>query len=516
MSLRWQYQSISKPVFVPVPPEVNVGWLRALSEPVRAAPVVTALLGTFLSVDPTALIAAEDPTLPKWQRQLSEPVRTIPPVEPGLVVRGPDPSEIPPPAGVFLEWWRPLDEPTRLPPALVQEGTSVVDADQLTQPEDPTLPKWHRPLTEPVWTTPPVEPGIVVRAPDESEFDEGPPDLPLGPFPTVETQGDLATSHAPNIETIRNTLPTDLPNIDWLRQPVIPQGPTAPASAPNYLKPPEVPVPSFDWFLDPVSPPTSLPAIPPFYTTDRLKPALLEYDWHHPTEEPVFEAPRLVQEGTSVVDADQLTQPEDPTLPKWHRPLSEPLFDVAPVEPGLFVRGPDPSEIPTPTGVFLEWWRPISEPIRALPALVQEGAVLVDADLLTQPEDPTLSKWWQPASEPVRLPDPAASLFGFSFHPAPIVAAPLPEFGWFHPTEEPVFRGPTVDPGFLGFSIRGQDESEFAIGIERARSVSIHRTIDHNAADTVEVVVQVMEGGGTLRLVVGGSAIRIRGPEPPA
>ena len=120
--------------------------------------------------------------------------------------------------------------------------------------------------------------------------------------------------------------------------------------------------------------------------------------WFAGVNQPYRVRQPLLLEGSRVVDAKQLTQPERTTPDKWYQETAKPLFRL----PVLVPEGNFAIDATSPKVPIDRWHRPIENPRWGLPQnQFLYPALTIDTLQLTQAERSTVDKWWQETARPI-------------------------------------------------------------------------------------------------------------------
>lgn len=348
----WQYpsQSTIDPISLagPVAEPDNQQWWRLTNEPVREIPRP---LDTGIFVfDPSTIGDAENIFPEEFWVQRPEWFHHLRPVDEGLFVT--DPHELG--SQEFVgpeEFWRQTEEPVRQIPRPVDEGYWAIDQENLGTPEfvGPEEFRAHNP--EWIAAVPrPVDTGIWII--------------------DLHTLGDAEFISVEEFwvqrpEWIKHLRPTDegLFVIDPI----------------GLSKPFDIDPPSATWSV--------IYRIqmqyPSLATMDPVTPVAEEVDsehwWRQPSE-PVFEI--KTPEGLFVIDLQTIGDQEFVSPEEFVAHNPDWLVHLRLVDEGLFISDTEMIGIESE----LEFWRPISEPVREILRPVDEGLWIIDLESLGQQE----------------------------------------------------------------------------------------------------------------------------------
>lgn len=184
------------------------------------------------------------------------------------------------------------------------------------------------------------------------------------------------------------------------------------------------------------------------YALTQAEDATNEAKWHQGWSQPYLTTTArsrvaLIASG-GVIDPTALTQPEELDESKWHQPWSEPIrLDLraarlkAAYQQAATI---DPYALTQAEAVLeSKWHQPWSEPRRS--KYERYLATPAQQFFEFEPEPPDLEtvEWYQPLSEPVRLKPRLIT----GAQPAFVIGAPpIVSFSWYHPLGEPVREKP--------------------------------------------------------------------------
>lgn len=416
----------------PWPPLTEPKRLLALT----AAAVVASGL-TWCPFTPAA--AAETITADKWQVALSEPVRSRPRLEAAAhqyvaFVKADPFAETPD----LPKWHRPLNEP------VVKSGRPVAAQQALAfaQPEDVTVSRWLLPLAEPQRLPPRLSTAAqqAVAFVKAALFAES-VSLDRWLLPLQEPQRQpvgLAARH----QLATAFWPLPLPNLDaavgfWPIYPDRAPGralATAQHPALAFVKAaPFAESVTADRWAQPFAQPTlriaSVAGVPATFAGPALPIVATADRWWQPLALPIAAKVRVQIDQPPLV---YVTPAETVTLDKWHAAATIPVR-TAQRPPGFIALAP------AVTADATHWLQPFSQPA-TIKFSVAWGAIVTPA----LPVVASVAGWAQPASQPVRLqPRPITGEWKSPyFVPAPV---DLVSVAWMLPLSAPWFPWPTVD-----------------------------------------------------------------------
>ena len=438
---KW-YQQFSEPLQVKTPINVSFGEFRTELELAAVEditldkwyyPLVNILgkTGLYLSGEtaipvPEVEEAAEEITLDKWYQPFSEPDLEAGKI--GHLFAGPTPGYIEVAVeGVALDkWYVPFSEflHTTKRSAAALEPTSVIDSEQLTLPEETLVSRWYQPHSEPVLVKPRAS-----EFPSHTNDTEGLtlPEVtsvdkwhqPLSEFLYTTKRSAAALEPASVIDAEQLTLPEETLVSKWVPQTNEPvrikaRLLTALQEAfsidANAAVPPPENITLDKWY----SPFVGIRVEeglrlsgPTFFIAE--DEAVFVDKWYQPLSEFLYRVKRSAAalEPASVIDADQLTRPEETLVSKWVPQTNEPvrLKDrlLTALQEAYFPDA-DLSEVPPEEEITLDkYWQPLGEPVWVKPRASEFPPHSIDSNALTQSETTTVDRWWRELSEPVRV-----------------------------------------------------------------------------------------------------------------